>query len=257
MTSALLNFTLVWALLFGALPQNPGPAVTGATAGSSGGGGTLAFVQLKFYDSLGGGTGGSACNNAVNSSCTVTVSSVGAGHMLAAFVALANPETFTGVSGGESWTHCAGSNGCAFGSVAGGGYTDVWYVLSTTGGETSFTCNLSGTDSLYQGCGIMEFSYSGSSVSFDASNGNSNASACSSCAAPALSLTGTKDAIVQIGIPNNSMTAITSPYSTHAQFYSGVGMAIAVGLTSYTAPTWTQSGTAADVATMAIAFKGN
>lgn len=229
------------------------PAGSVAPVGG-GGGGTFAVVQQKYIDSQGSGNGGgtgTCANNAT--ACTVTVSSIGAGHTLIAgslVFRTAGSSTLSSVTGGETWTHCAGTNGCAFGNT-GWGWLDASYVLSATGSETSFTCNVSAAAGGYLACFVIELSYSGSSVSFDTSNGGNNTS-CTSCSGVALTLGGT-DAIVQIGIPEDALTAINLSYT--GTFNSGAGVAYLINTTNGTAPTWTAN--AGQMAKMAIAFKGN
>jgi hypothetical protein len=240
----------------------------GGTAPSSGG--TFALVQFKFFDTNGAGTGGNSCRAAgigsgSGSVCTVNVEPVGAGHTLIAvgFSGNLTVRTLSSVSG-ETWTHCAGANGCSFGSIGGtaflfqdlrGIWLDASYVLSATGGEETLTCTLSGTSAGYIACGIYEYSYSGASVSFDTSNGTTDFS-CTTCAGIALTLSGSRHLIVQAAVPIKPLSAISGSYTNPAKFYDGVGNAGWVNATDGTAPNWTGS-PAGLVTVMAIAFVGN
>lgn len=225
--------------------MGPGPGTVHSVGSSS-----FTLVQLKYRDSLGGGTGGGTCSTS-GTTCSVTVSSVGAGHSLIAFSMYGHTGQVTLSSvNGETWTSCPT---CA-GGQSGNGFTDAKYVLSATGGETSFTCTADITPTGYNSCGIVELSWSGSSVTYADSNKASDTS-CTSCAGIALTVSGT-NAIFQMGIPAQSLTAISSPYSTNAQFYSGSGEAVSLNTSSGTAPTWTGS-PSGTVSVAAIALKGN
>ena len=217
----------------------------------SGGGSTWSVAQFKYYDVNGNGTGGSSCATGT-SACTVNTTAIGAGHPVVVFLLTfdATQRTLSSATG-ESWAACPN---CSSGTSS-SGWLDMRYVLSATGGETSVTCNASGTAAGYIGCGVIELTYSGSSASYDTSNIITN-SGCTSCAAPSLTLTGSNDAIIEIGMTENSLTAITSPWSTNGYFYGGTGEAIAVNQTSYAAPTWTQD-SSGWMGGSALALKGN
>lgn len=217
-----------------------------------GGGGTWTIVQFKYRDSLGGGTGGGTCATG-GTTCAVTVASITATNQLVAFANAGNGFSVTLSSvNGETWSNCPTS--CATGD-SGAGWVDGKYVLSATGGETSFTCTFSSAPGAYVGCGIIEYHYTGASASIDVT-GSADRTTCTSCAGVTLPLTGSNDAILQWALPAQTLSAVTSPYSTNAHFYSGSGEAVSLGTASGTAPTWTQSPTGT-VAVAAIALKGN
>jgi hypothetical protein len=102
----------------------------------------------------------------------------------------------------------------------------------------------------------MELAYSGPSTSIDVVNNLDITTGCTSCTGVALTLTGTKDAIVTMGAPANNFTAISSPYSTNAQFYGGSVEAASINTSSGTAPTITQDSSGRAVL-FAVAVKGN
>ncbi len=217
--------------------------------GAAGGSNTFTLVQHKNFDSLGGGSGGSTCA-ANTTTCTVTVSSTGSGNLLIAIAwrddnAAVNSPTASTSQG--TWTHC--SNCATFQTGAGVG--DIWYVLSSTSGATTVTCNESGSPS-FHGCEIIEYSYTPGPISLDSSNSGALAS-CTSCASPTMTITGTKDVFVGEIVPANACSAISGAYTNPADFISGTGYAGAINQTSYTAPNWTCSaGTASAVI---ISFK--
>lgn len=226
----------------------------------AGAGGTWTLVQFKYYDNAGGGTGGSACSSGTTS-CTVTIAAPTAGNTL---VAIGFPAPTSGTltmnstpTGGETWTHCGGTNGCAFGATANGSL-DAWYSIGVTAtGQTSVTCHWSGNAVAYNGCGIAEVHWSGSTVTFDTSAGNNSVAVSGgSCAGAALTLTGSDDYIFEAAAPSNAITALTgSGYTNPQQFYGSFGQAGQLNATSGAAPSWTDaSGTCA---IMGIALKGS
>jgi hypothetical protein len=264
--NSLGKIVLIIALLACSKPASAQVRIPGRGGVAPSSGGTFALVQFKFFYNNGFGTGGNSCR-AGGSVCTVNVSPVGAGHTLIAvgFSGNLTVRTLSSVSG-ETWTHCAGANGCSFGSIGGNGFghmteplrgiwLDASYVLSATGGETTLTCTLSGTSAKYIACGIYEYSYSGASVSFDTSNGATD-SYCTTCAGIALTLSGSRHLIVQAAVRIKFLSAISGSYTNPAQFYDGVGNAGWVNATDGTAPNWTGS-PAGLVTVMAIAFAGN
>ena len=219
----------------------------------SGGGGTNTFtlIQHKNFDSLGQGTGGSACvaNSPV---CTVTVSSTTAGSLLVAAAwrddnGAVNAPTASTSQG--TWVHC--TNCAQFES--GAGLVDAWYILSSTGGATTIICNQASTPS-FHGCALMEWSYTPGPISFDVSASSINGGAsCTACAGPALTITGTKDLFVGSIVPASSCTAVNGAYTNVADFPSGVGYVAAINQATYTAPTYTCS--AGVVSMFSMAFK--
>jgi hypothetical protein len=228
------------------------------------------FVQAKYYDSMNGGTGGSACS-ANGTTCTVNVSAIGNGHVVivASIAAVAGSAiTLVGISS-ETTTHCGN---CNFGSSS-SGWVDARYVLSATGGETTITCTVNMAPTSYFGCLIAEFSYSGPSASYDTSNG-AVLTGCTTCAGASLALKGSKDIILQVGSPANSFGRSAAGSSQRqgagfkgvsgsyiaippdAPFPSGAGLAYLANTADGAAPNWTQS-PAGDATVMGIAIKGN
>jgi hypothetical protein len=245
----IMRFLLCFALLWAPVLEAQGMVVRRKPVAAAGAG-TWTLVQIRYYDSAGGGSGGSACDS-TGTTCTVTTAAPGAGHKLVAFAMYSSPtaKTLAGVTG-ETWTHCAS---CAGGGDT-AGFLDAYYVLSATGGETSFTCTASGTLSGYNSCGIAEFAWSGASAAFDAGVVALDAS-CTTCSGGGvLSLTGSSDAILAIGMPANSLTAV-SIYTPQLSFPSGAGIATLLNTTNGADPSWTHSASGA-VSVMRIALKG-
>lgn len=224
---------------------------------STGAGGTWSSTQLKFRDSAGNGTGGGTCT-AGGTTCAVTVASVGANHLLVAFMLYVSTSgsalTVSVASAGETWTHCSS---CAFLATGGSGNgTDAAYVLTAAGGETTVTCTISSATNSYLSCGVFEYAWSGSTRTFDVSNGGLDAT-CTSCTGQVLTLTGTSDVVMQFAVPEQTISAITggAGYTNPQQFYGGNGIAGAINTTNGAAPTWTQAPTGR-VTVMAMSFKG-
>lgn len=226
---------------------------TTLSAGGSGGG-IWTLIQIKFFDSGGLGTGGGTCLSS-GTTCQVTVSSVAAGNKLvcAALYFDSATHTFSGCGGGETWTVCPAPT-CAVKGAGSSGGTDGRYVLSAVGGETQVTCTINSASNPYYGCLFIEYHYTGPSASIDVVG--TTDSVCTACAGVPLSLGGSNDAIATWGIPDNSFTAITSPYSTNAQFYDGTAEAVSMNTASGAAPTITQNVSGLG-AIGAIALKGN
>jgi hypothetical protein len=244
-----IRFLLCFALLWAPVLEAQGMVVRRKPVVASGSG-TWTLVQVRYYDSAGGGSGGSSCDS-TGTTCTVNASSVGAGHKVIAFAMYSSPtsKVLSSVTG-ETWTHCAS---CAGGGDT-AGFLDAFYTLSATGGETSFTCTASGALSGYISCGVIELAWSGASAAFDVGIVALDAS-CTTCSGGgALTLTGSSDAILAIGMPVNSLTAVTI-YTSQLSFPSGAGIAILINTTNGADPSWSHSASGA-VSVMRIALKG-
>jgi hypothetical protein len=105
---------------------------------------------------------------------------------------------------------------------------------------------------------FLEYSFTGSSVAFDTSNHINHNSASTSQVGPAITLTGTNDAIVQFLSMSGSsvVTSINQSYvientsSGSGQAHSAADL---INTTSNTAPTWTTGSSNSECS--AIAFK--
>ena len=185
------------------------------------------------------------CNG---TTCAVTVTSTGAGHLLVFAALIGNTtSTLSSVSGDGTWTVCGAS--CR--SVSSVTTTEMGYILSATGGATTITGTLSATSPW--SAAVLEYSYTSGPISVDAQGHREQTTGTTSCAGVTLTLTGTNDVIVQIANPSGSISAVTSPYTSPADFPGGNGVAGSINTTSGTAPTWTQ--TSSTDALSAIAFK--
>jgi hypothetical protein len=215
----------------------PGPG------GVSNAGVTMTVVQHPKNTSC-GGTG----------TCIVTTSATTAGNLLLVISAAYSPtlRTYTLASGDGTWTHCPASAT----SVLSGAthlYADCAYILSATGGATAITWTWNSTVSA-QNVEVIEVSRSSGSWVYDTGGTNTSAG-CSSCTAVALSLSGTNDYITQFGELNSTPSAISSPYTSPADFTAiGALFAGAKQTSSGTAPTVTQ-GSSTQASFGAAAFK--
>jgi hypothetical protein len=172
-------------------------------------------------------------------SCAVTVTSTGSGHILVyGYVGnLTATATISSVSGGGTWTHCSNCSA----KDSNGDQVDISYTLASTGGVTTITATLSSAPALGGGT-VWELSCTGVAA-LDTSGSNVHNTACTTCAGEPLTLSGASDAIVQITAPAGTATAVTSPYNSNQDFpQSGdFGDAGAVSQSSGSAPNWTTS----------------
>ena len=193
---------------------------------------------------------GHFCSTAATS-CSVTVTALGAGHLV--YVAGAESTNTVSLSSvtatGETFTV---DSGCRNAGDSTTGGTDCAYTLSAVGGATTVTCNWSASTA--GTCYVKEFPFTNSPASKDASSSIFDSSACGSCPGVALTLTGTNDVIMQAAACGDTCTAISSPYTGTFNVGDGNGYAHSLNTTSGTAPTWTQT-SSARLAGHAIAFK--
>jgi hypothetical protein len=222
--------------------------------GSSGGGNTWTFVASSSGQS-GRGVNLDACTAGV---CHLTVTSTGTGHaaILQAMATAGSGITISSVSGGcGTWVVASGAH------ISNASEIDVnqAYCTSTVSGATTITATMSTTSTFI--LIYFEWSWSGSTITFDVANTATNASGTTT--GPSLTLTGTNDLISQVsGVGSGDPTAITSPYSTEfintdgTAAYSFTAGATAGNITSYAAPTWTLS-VAGQNLVSAVALKGS
>jgi hypothetical protein len=191
--------------------------------------------------------------------CTVTIGATGSGNVLIVATWNVSANNVLSVNGAGAWTECSHCEQSSFS----GTNEDVLYILSSTSGATSITMNLVNPGCTAGGCHwtteVLEYSNAGGSASLDNSDGFVDGS-CTTCAGRALTLTGTNDLIVQSVISNNTITAITSPYTNPADFPNnstvGGGIAGSINTTDGSAPNWTQSSSDI-VGVIALAFSEN
>ena len=217
-----------------------------AAAGSGPAVGTWSIIQHKMF-STSGSTGSGSCASGT-ATCTVNVTAIGAGHLLVCFAHGVSVSGVTSCSGdGDTWSECC--------TTTNGTLTiDLWWVISSTGGGTSISCNFAST-STYKECGLREYALSaGSPVS--SSGGTFLQFGCTNCNGEALTLSGVNNLIVQSIFPTTSTTAVNPPYgnldvSTNSP---GGGMADSLNTTDGTATNlWTLSGSG-NIAANALSF---
>lgn len=185
--------------------------------------------------------------------CAVTVSSTTAGNLLVVLVStwgLNAGLQSTAVSGDGTWTHAGASwpNDWNY-FTTNYNSTDVHYRLSATGGATTITVTPtwnSGATSQATDVMIREYHRSTGTASFDAGGVTANGAgqnACTSCAGPSVTLTGSADVCVQWGASNRVFSAIDSSYANLDHEDTDVQGASAdnVAVSSYSVPNWTIS----------------
>jgi hypothetical protein len=190
-----------------------------------------------------------------SSTCAVTVTSTGSGHVgVILGIAGSNSTTATisSVSGGGTWT-VPPSSGCSLGNSAPGGMVSCAYTLSTAASATSITVTW-GTSSpgSYVSVDFYEFSFTASSVALDKVGTQAVTTAAANLPGVTLTLTGTNDVIVQAGQFSASATACASPYNTNSAFPNGNAACYAINQSSGTAVTYTNTSSSAVFNAIAI-----
>jgi hypothetical protein len=196
------------------------------------------------------------CNTSCSSGTTCTVSmntnTVAGNVLVAAYIGNAN-SSMTNMTGG-TFLHCSSCKG----GTSGTDFIDMGGTLSATGGNGTITVTISPTSSSWAIC-VSEW-HSNTTYAVDTQATHLD-SACTTCAGPALTLTGSNDLIVQLaGCTNTCATSATagfigaSPWTDPAQAPGGSGWGAAINQASYTAPNWSQN-TSGAVQVSAWAFK--
>lgn len=181
--------------------------------------------------------------------CALTVTSTGSGHVIIFGMAMANGNTLTGVSGGGTYTLCGVT--CQQGS-AGTGETDMAYTLSSTAAATTITgtASSSATGAV---CFASEFS-STTTFAFDTSNKILDATCTTACASPTLTLTGANDIIMGIAGCGGTCSGAVTGYTTLYQ--SGDGNAVNINTASGASFSWNQTSSTLAAASLAIKETG-
>lgn len=197
--------------------------------------------------------------NTTTVNCTVKTAATTAGNLLILMSSIyskgSSGPVVSSASGGGTWTHCP--NGAASVSYSSGSWNavDCGYILSASGGATSVTLSWTGSFTAANvDLELVEVHRSTGTATYD--NGNlAETASCASCSAPALSLTGSSDFIMQFGSFAAVPTAISGGYSADFD-QSNVqgGWAAIWNVSSYAAPVWTQN-QAAPFAGGVVAFK--
>jgi hypothetical protein len=176
-----------------------------------------------------------------SASCSMSVTSTGAGHLLVLMFFSSSTHNIkqTGMTGGGTWVH-PGVDAAGACQQAGSGLTvDCAYVLSSTAGATTVSWNADST--IFHDIAVFyEFSFTGSSVAFDTSNTASLTGFSTNPTAPALTLTGSNDVILEgLQGSNNAMSTIDSGFSgVYDNTDAIIGAAYLVNTASGTPPTW-------------------
>jgi len=179
-----------------------------------------------------------------NHACTVTASATTAGNLLimasSVFNNTAVSPTFVSASGDGTWTHCPASAGAS--NSGSSDTTDCAYLLSATGGATSFTFTwtfTSGT-SIDIDVELYEVHRSTGTATYDTGNANGN-TACSSCTGPTGTIAG-HDFVAAWGAFNDTVNSTPgTPYTNpddHEDANVGGSFEGALNQSSYTQPVY-------------------
>jgi hypothetical protein len=151
-------------------------------------------------------TGTTTTDACSTSTCTVSaLSAVGAGHLLIAVLLEdgASIQTLSSING-ETWTHCTSCT-----STNSTHEVDASYVLSATGGETSFQMTLSGSAG-WNFC-IYEYATTTANFTLDGTpcKGTVSAAAPNACNA---TISGSSDVILSALVWSGSLTGVSAPF---------------------------------------------
>lgn len=233
----------------------------GGTAAGGGGLGIFTLVH-NYAQDCGGGV----------KVCTATITALGSGHGVGAFCFLVYPTSTTNAlptsvtSTANAFTPPATANVAVLAThnyiTLGGAYN-----ISSISGTTSVTCNWANAtagsveDAIIH---IFEYSYTGSSISFDNANAVSNA-ACTNCSGVSLTLSGSVEVVMQAlmadtttnGCDGGTITGGAGYTSPNEQSVDGEVSAGAINTSNGAAPTWNGCATSDKTVGYAMAFKGN
>lgn len=197
---------------------------------------------------------GGACSIA-SASCSITVTALGAGHLLYCGVNYGGTSqvTLTNCTGGGTYSVDAGCR--AFDATNDIGL-ECAYVLSSTAGATTITANLSAAPTSFYEIEVAEISFTGTSMAKDNSGNADDTTTCSPCSGVTLTLSGVNDIIIQSIVALNRATSITGGYTLLTGTHFDGGYAFLNNTITGTAPNWTlfMGGTGPAVVN-AIAFK--
>lgn len=161
-----------------------------------------------------------------NITCTVTASSSTSGNLLILLSGLFVPAqsgnpSFSSASGDSVWTHCPSQG--AFENYSGSNWeaSDCAYILSATGGATSFSFvwQLNSTGGSYSAdTELLEFHPSSGGATYETCGAGgatacvTTSASCSTCTGPTPTVTGT-DVVVIANANENDCTAVASPFN--------------------------------------------
>lgn len=201
------------------------------------------FVPASFSGAATFGTPVTASkfSCSTGTTCAITVTSTGSGDAgtIAMVTTTAPPNGIVSATGCQtSWAVVRGAASAAYGTSA---YQDWAYCPKLTGGVTSITVTF-WTSITTPSLVFWDTPLTGQ-VFFDTGNGLYDSANCTSCTGTALTLNLGNDVIFTFAVPDNSLSAVSSPYTADQSFPGGTGMAHLLNTVSGTAPTWTQSPT--------------
>lgn len=190
---------------------------------------------------------------AASSSCAVTVSAIGAGHLLVVLSHQGNTVTLSSVTAaGETFTVIPTSGGaganCPFNGGGNTTQTGCAYALKSVGGATTVTCNWSGTAAASNtSCGFYEVAFTAPFVYLESNASNSSHPSASTFAGVNFAnsylnfINGTNDIIFQFtNVSTGTISSINSSFVLDNN--SGqVADAHLLNTFSNVAPTWTNS----------------
>jgi hypothetical protein len=200
-----------------------------------------------------------SCNS---TSCSITVSSTGSGHLGVIWIISQNGtgSSISSVSGGGTWVvPSPGTSACSNNTI---GASLCAYNLSLSSGVTSISITTNGFmfDSVIE---FLEYSWTGGgSATLDTQSSTAGTGVFNtSWPGQSLTLSGSSDVIVQgISLSDGPCSSITSPYTNPADFTASsagtgwLGIGGSINTSSGSAPTWSCSSTELE-STGAIAFK--
>jgi hypothetical protein len=201
-------------------------------------------MSLVNYSSTNGG------NLNCNPSCSLAVTSTGAGHLLYLQSATLNGTHITAASGGGAWVI---PGGCQIAIPSTGDTLSCAYVLSSTAGATSLSITMSGNSAV--GFAASEVFSTSGPFSFDVLGSATN-SASSTPVGVSLTLTGANDAIFQaIFVPGGTSGVSWYPLPANFPFFSNnAAQALLLNASTGVRPFWINQQNNVTVVT-AVAFK--
>jgi len=203
---------------------------------------TGSFIQRTQNDSCSSGS----------STCTKTITSTTAGNLLVCFAnnLSVSSHITSCTDGGDTFVVCATS---CNGSDSGAGANDMQYILSTAGGKTTLTCNVSAAPSSTWTCGVFEFHTTTSGWTYDTSGNIDDTSSGTTLAGKALTLTGSCEVVVRIAGSSTSLTNINLGYVKNIDTHTNMESYL-LSTTNGAAPNYTL-GSNGTLAEGAAAFK--
>lgn len=196
---------------------------------------TWSLVQVK-------GSGAGVCNGVTT--CSVTVTSTGAGHLLVAgLLDSGTGNTISSVTSAactSGWTHAPNSAA----SGTGDGSSDLFYCLNSASGQTSIT--VTPANSMTGDAIIWESSSTLGNIALDSGTTPSqhvSDTTCTSCAGVVLTLSGNNNFVAALSACGGTCSGLSGTgFTNDLSNPSGDGVGHGITSGSLTAPaTWTQT----------------